>query len=251
MRKKETEDLHRLVSMKNGLCMHTKQLAAQFPFYAEKLSVFEAKLEKLRQLQLKIFQEVNETTAAKNQAKEKAIQSVLMIANGVKLHALSEGKRSLYKASCYVYSDFNRPEPAMVLGRMEQILNSAKSIHDLKKFALTKEMLKETEEKVNNYRKNMYRPLLHVKQKAQWAKECRKLMNDCKKFIKTHFIPFFELLKNDPEHATASLGFLMGLKMKKRGRPKGSLTVNRKKATPPLPVQETTPAVEVLTPLYQ
>lgn len=251
MRKKETEDLNGLLYKIRGLRDITGVLTVQFPFYDEKLRTIESKVEKLNQLQVKMARPVTETTYVKNVVKQNAIKAVLMIANGVKLYALVENKRSLYKASCYVYSDFNRPQPSMAIARMEQILNSARKIKDVKNFALTKEMIKEAEEKVKSFSQHVQRPFLHVQQKAQWAKECRKLMNDCKKFIKTHFIPFFELLKNDPVHAEASLSFLMGLKMKKRGRPKGSLTVNRKKATSPLPVQETTPAVEVLTPLYQ
>jgi hypothetical protein len=224
MRKKESEDMQRLIQSGIHLRELTQSLVKKFPVYAEKLAEAEVKIIKLQRLQQKMFTDISSTTFLKSNAKENAIQSVLLLGNGVKLYALSTGKKSLYEASCYVYSDFNRPVPDLTLARMQQIINAAKRIKNYKKFALTKAIIKDAEEKVKNFKKQMYMPVQHIKEKARYAQESRKMISDIKKHLKTHLLPFFEIIKNDMEYTSECYNFYKLMTMRKRGRPGGSCT---------------------------
>lgn len=224
MRKNELQTISNLKSAYFTLQRDSMLKLKQYPSYNTKVEALAVKIKKLEELSFKMYNSVNSTTRLKNYCKEATIKKILAISNGVKLYALMEGKKSLYKASCYSYSDLNRSEPELALARMQQILSTAKQIKNPQHFALSKEQIKETEEKVKDFKQQINAPLLHIKNKARWAQETRKLISDIKKHIKTHLLPFFEILKNDKQYTIECFEFYNTMKMKKRGRPKGSVT---------------------------
>ncbi len=231
MRKNELQTISNLKSAYFTLQRDSMLKLKQYPSYNAKLEALGVKIKKLDELSLKMNPTVSSTTNLKYLYKQATIKSVLAISNGVKLYALMEGKKPLYKASCYSYSDLNRSEPELALARMQQILSTAKQIKNPQLFALSKEQIKEAEEKVKDLKQHINAPLLHIKNKARWAQESRKLISDIKKHIKTHLLPFFEILKNDKQYFIECFEFYNTMKMKKRGRPKGSVTKKVKQET--------------------